>query len=121
MGVIGLALVVLGISFGQSAPAEKKAFLIRIQPVRPTFTSDITPAEQKIMGSHFAYLKKLAAEGKVVLAGPSDNGVKTFGIIVVEVASEEEAQAILEGDPSQQAGVMKGEVLPFHIAIMRGR
>ena len=101
------------------APSAKKQFLIRIEPVRPTFADDMTPEEQKIMGVHFGYLKKLAEEGKVVLAGPSVNGTKTFGIIVVEVANEAEARAILEGDPSYKAGVQKGELLPFRVSLLR--
>ena len=100
--------------------AQKTHFLIRIEPSRSTFLQDMTPAEQKIMDVHFTYLKKLSDEGKVVLAGPSLNGPKTFGIIVVEVDSEAEARKILEGDPSYKAGLQKGEVLPFRIAILRG-
>jgi uncharacterized protein YciI len=87
--------------------------------VRPTFVEDGTKEENRIMGVHFAYLKKLMGEGKVLLAGPSINGAKTFGIIIVEVENEAEARAILEGDPSFQAGIQKGEVLPFRIALMR--
>jgi len=110
-------LAVLG--FAQQP--QKKAFLIRIQPVRPTFVNDATEEENKIMGAHFQYLKKLAAEGKVVMAGPSINGTKSFGLVVVEVDAEAEAQKILQDDPSYTAGLQKGEVLPFRIAILRGR
>ena len=73
------------------------------------------------MGDHFQYLKKLTAEGKVVIAGPSINGEKTFGVIIVETDTEEEARTIMENDPSYKAGIQKGEVLPFRIAILRGK
>lgn len=116
-----LALVLLLCSMGLAQAPEKKHFLIRIEPARSTFVDDATEAEQKVMGAHFVYLKKLAADGKVLLAGPSINGAKTFGIIVVEVENEEQARKVLDGDPSIKAGVMKGEVLPFSLSLMQGR
>jgi uncharacterized protein len=114
--VLALAFTLLG-----QQPAGKKSFLIRIQPVRSTFVQDATKEEGKIMGAHFEYLKKLTAEGKVVLAGPSINGEKTFGLIIVETDTEAEARGIMENDPSYKAGIQRGEVLPFTIALLRGR
>jgi uncharacterized protein YciI len=120
MKFLAFVLFLTSITFAQQ-PQQKKAFLIRIQPVRATFVTDATKEEGKIMGDHFQYLKKLTAEGKVVLAGPSINGEKTFGLIVVETDTEEEARSIMENDPSYKAGIQKGEVLPFTIALLRGR
>jgi uncharacterized protein len=121
MKVLALAFALISCSFAQVSPPSKKAFLIRTQPVRATFVQDATKEEENIMSEHFVYLKKLAADGKVVLAGPSINGEKTFGLIVVEVDNEAEARKIMEGDPSLKAGIQKGEVLPFRISILRGR
>lgn len=122
MKAIASIVAFVAISFAQTpAPAKKTAFLIRIQPVRATFVNDATKEENKIMGEHFRYLQKLTAEGKIVLAGPSINNEKTFGLIIVEVDNEAEARKIMEGDPSYKAGIQKGEVLPFTIAILRGR
>jgi uncharacterized protein YciI len=105
----------------QPKTAKKRHFLIRITPARAGFVEHPTTAEQKAMGEHVAYLRHQASEGKVVLAGPSINGEKTFGIIVVEVGSEEEAGGLIKNDPSVKAGVMKFEILPFSLAILRGR
>jgi uncharacterized protein len=102
-------------------PPSTKHFLIILKPARPGFVETPTSAEQKTVGQHFAYLKKLAADGKVLLAGPSINGANTFGIVVVEAASEADARSVMEGDPSVKAGVMKGELLPFTLSLMRGR
>lgn len=121
MKILAFVLVLAASSYAQPQAPTKKAFLIRIQPVRATFVHDATKEEGKIMGEHFGYLKKLAADGKVVLAGPSINDEKTFGLIVVEVDNEAEARKIMEGDPSFKAGIQKGEVLPFTISILRGR
>ena len=105
----------------EQSGAAKKHFLIMLKPGRAGFVETPTAAEQKTVGEHFAYLKKLLADGKVLLAGPSVNGDKTFGIVVVEAASEAEARTLMEGDPSVKAGVMKGEVLPFTLSLIRGR
>src|SRR5690349_19372797 len=118
MKFLVLAIALISCSFAQAPSPSKKAFLIRTQPVRATFVQDATKEEEKIMSEHFVYLKKLAADGKVVLAGPSINGEKTFGLIVVEVDDEAEARKIMEGDPSLKAGIQKGEVLPFRISIL---
>jgi len=121
MKILVAILALAACSLAQQPPASKKAFLIRLQPVRATFVNDATKEEGKIMGQHFEYLKKLMSEGKIVIAGPSINGEKSFGLIVLEVENEEEARKIMEGDPSYKAGVQKGEVLPFTISLLRGR
>jgi uncharacterized protein YciI len=113
-----VALVFAGVALAQTA-ATKQHFLIRIEPVRAGFVDSPTKEEAQAMGAHFAYLKKLLADGKLIVAGPSVNGPKTFGIILVEVENEAEAKAILEGDPAYKAGVQKGEVLPFRMALLR--
>jgi uncharacterized protein YciI len=98
--------------------AAPQHFLIRIWPARGVaFVEQPTEAEGRIMGEHAAYIKRLHEQGKVVLAGPSINGEKTFGLVVVQASSEAEARTILEGDPSYKSGIMRGEVLPFRMFV----
>jgi uncharacterized protein YciI len=118
MRKIILGLLLAGAAFAQSA-ATKQHFLIRVEPVRPGFVESPTKVEEQAMGAHFAYLKKLLADGKVIVAGPSINGPKTFGIMIVEVDNEAEARAIMAGDPAVKAGVQKAELLPFRLALLR--
>ena len=113
-----LALLLAAAAFAQTA-AKKQHFLIRIEPVRAGFVENATKEEERVMGEHFVYLKKLLAAGKIVVAGPSINGPKTFGIIIVEVGHEAEARAIMEGDPSYKAGIQRGEILPFTLSLER--
>jgi uncharacterized protein YciI len=94
-----LALALAAAAFAQSA-ATKQHFLIRVEPARAGFVESPTKEEAQAMSAHFVYLKKLLADGKVVVAGPSVNGPKTFGIIIIEVDNEAEARAIMEGDPA---------------------
>jgi uncharacterized protein YciI len=106
---------------GTVAKAGKQHFLIMLKPGRVGFVDAPTAAEQKTVAEHFAYLKKLVGEGKVILGGPSINGDKTFGLVLLEVDSQAEASAVMQADPCIKAGVMTGEVLPFNLALMRGR
>ena len=118
MGKLVLGLTLAAAAFAQSG-ATKQHFIIRIEPARAGFVDNATKEEAQAMTAHFGYLKKLTAEGKVLIAGPSINGPKTFGLIIVEVENEAEARAIMEGDPSVKGGVQKGELLPFRLALMR--
>jgi uncharacterized protein len=52
---------------------------------------------------HLDYMNGLHAEGKVVLAGPIDDG--DGAMVVLDVADEAEAQALVADDPYTLEGV----------------
>ena len=80
-----------------------------------------TPKDEEIVGEHFNHLKKLLAEGKLILAGKTEGlDEKTFGIVVFEAETNEEAQAMMLGDPAVAKGVMRAELFPYRVALMRG-
>ena len=56
---------------------------------RAGWPDNMTEREEQIMNEHFEYLKKLTADGKVLLAGPVIE--KKIGLIVLKVYSEAEA------------------------------
>ena len=91
------------------------AYLLR--PCRPSLPFDATPEEQTIIGAHFAYLKQHLAEGRIIFVGRCEDG--TFGIAVYDAESSPAAEAILQGDPAVQAGVMTATLYPFRVALMR--
>ena len=94
---------------------------MRIEPARGVaFLEHMTDAEQATMREHADYLKKVFDQGKVIVAGPSINGEKTFGIVILEVASESEARTIMENDPSVKSGIQKAELLPFRLYLLKG-
>lgn len=101
----------------QSAMPEFTHYFIKLKPVRPAMVYDMTEAEQKVMGEHFQYLKKLTQKGTVVLAGPvfADPG---FGLMVVKASSDEEAKAIAQNDPSVLQGVNTFEIAPMVNSLM---
>jgi uncharacterized protein YciI len=94
-------------------------WLCIIRPPRASFMEDMTPAEREVMEEHFAYVKSLLAEGKLILAGPSLD--PPFGVIVLEAESEDEARRLIAADPSVAAAVQTPELHPFRTSLLRGR
>ena len=79
-----------------------------------------TEKEEAIVGRHFEKLQGLLEEGKLILAGKTDGlDEKTFGIVILEVDSEEEARSIMENDPTVAEGIMKAELFPYRVALMK--
>jgi len=60
-----------------------------------------------------AHIQKMAADGKLTMAGPFlDNG-DLRGIFIFNVATLEEAKALTAADPAVQAGRLVMEIHPW--------
>jgi uncharacterized protein YciI len=96
-------------------------FLYRIQPTRPEMVAvGPTPQEQEIVAAHFEYLKQLTTDGVMILVGRTLNtDASTFGIAIFKAETEEEARAIMLADPAVANGVMRAELFPYRIALLR--
>lgn len=92
-------------------------FLGIYRPPRPTFAHDATPEEGKVIGAHFEYLKKLLAEGKLVLAGPCEDA--SMGLAIFETQDEDEARRITIQDPAVIGKVFTCEVKPYRVSLLR--
>ena len=69
---------------------------------------------QKLQAAHRANINRLAAEGKLVLAGPfADDGVLR-GIYIFDVPTVAEAEALTKTDPAIQAGQLVMELHPWY-------
>src|SRR5687768_915819 len=69
---------------------------------------------QKLQTAHRANINRLAAEGKLVLAGPfADDGVLR-GIYIFDVPTVAEAEALTRTDPAIQAGQLVMELHPWY-------
>jgi uncharacterized protein YciI len=95
-------------------------YLYKIQPTRlGMLTQGPTPEEAATVAQHFAYLKGLAEQGVVVLAGRTLNtDESTFGIVILNASSDEAARVIMNNDPAVKNGVMCGELYPYRTAVM---
>lgn len=68
----------------------------------------------ELMKGHFGMINRLAAEGKLVLAGPFSEGGDLRGIYVFDVKTVEEAQKLTETDPSIKEGYFKVEFVKWY-------
>lgn len=90
-------------------------FLYLIRPPRPTFLMDASDAEKATMGRHTAYLQKLLDEGKLLLAGPTLDGM--YGVGILTVTDAVEAETIMKNDPAVQEGLVTPSVHPLFAGI----
>ena len=75
-----------------------------------------TPEEEARLGEHFEYLNRALDDGKLILAGPCEDG--EFGIVVFRAASENEALEFMQSDPAVRHGLMTAELHPFRVSLM---
>jgi len=97
---------------------------IYILKLYPRFLENInwTTREENIVEEHFKNLEKLLEERKLILAGKTEGLDKnTFGIVILETESEEEARKIMEEDPAVRKGIMAAKLYPYRIALMRSQ
>ena len=94
-------------------------FLYRLAPVRiEMVTIGPTPEERAMLNEHFSHLEALTAPGVMLLVGRTqDNSTRTFGIVIFQADSEEQAHEIMNGDPVVRKGIMRAELFPFRIAL----
>lgn len=95
-------------------------FLHTLKVTRAEMLSDgPTPDEEAATARHFEYLKGLNEKGTVLLAGRTlKDGESSFGIVILEVDSEDAAREIQEADPAITTGIMRAELFPYRVALM---
>jgi uncharacterized protein YciI len=91
-----------------------------LHPPRDDFAETMTEEEHAVWREHAEHLKRLLADGTLVLAGPTLGAVNT-GIAVVEAPDEQSARALLEADPVVASGFGRGELRAFRVSFLRGR
>ena len=95
-------------------------WILFLHAPRERFAETMSDEEERIMGAHFERLQRLYADGTMILVGPTLGQVNT-GIAVFEAADEEAAQRIVDKDPAVESGLMRAELRPYQIALLRGR
>lgn len=89
----------------------KSTFLVIYRP-GPAWLVGKSVSEQPLK-EHGKYMLSLYAKGSMKLAGPlTDN---TGGAVVLEVADESEAKAIVAEDPAVKSGIFVYEMHPWEL------
>ena len=91
-----------------------------LHPPREDFAATMTPEEERVWDLHFERLKRMLAEGMLILAGPTLGRINT-GITVFEAPDEETARRIMDEDPTVAGGFATGELRGFRVSLLRGR
>lgn len=94
-------------------------FLLELRPSRPGLATSPTAEERATVSEHFAMLERLCREGKLLLAGRSEDAA--IGVAVLEVADRAEAERILAADPALARGVMRATLHEFRLALYAPR
>jgi uncharacterized protein len=78
--------------------------------------AEITGEQRKeLFAGHFANIARLAEEGKLSLAGPFGKNERSYrGLYVFNVATVEEAEALVVLDPAVKAGIFVSELTPWY-------
>ena len=77
-----------------------------------------TDEDNRTAGEHFAYLQAAAADGVLVMAGRSQDGIGP-AIVILEVETEADARRFMEGDPFVSSGMFGASLHPFRVALQR--
>lgn len=81
-----------------------------------------TEQDEAIVQRHFDRLKKYTDEGQVILAGRTQNQAsESFGLVIFEAKSEDEARTFMNGDPEVEEGIMTAELFPYRVALLRNK
>ncbi|MFZ5352567.1 MAG: YciI family protein [Bacillota bacterium] len=99
---------------------SKKQYIYIIKPIpRLLDENNWTDEDRAAIGRHVEALEKYKSEGRLILAGRTQTlNEKTFGIVIVEAGSEDEAYSMMINDPAVKEGLMTAELYPYKVAIM---
>jgi uncharacterized protein YciI len=91
-------------------------YLYFVKPVRPEMvTAGPNELEMQALGEHGDYLDRLVREGKLILAGRTQEA-DTVGLAIFRASSDEEARSIMNNDPAVVRGIMKATLHPYKVA-----
>ena len=98
---------------------KRKQYIYRIQPSRADMLSaGPTTEETQIINQHYEYLQQLQAQGKLILAGRTQNTDESgFGIAIFEAESDVDADLIMGNDPAVNLGIFNAWLFPFKVAL----
>jgi uncharacterized protein len=102
-----------GIMKPPAQPFKQATYYFGFLKHGPKWTAERTPETDKLQAAHMANINAMAKTGKLVIAGPFENGGDYAGVYVFKVGSLDEAKALAESDPAIRAGRLIAELHPW--------
>lgn len=90
-----------------------RQYVIAFLKAGPNRDQDSTRAAE-LQQAHLDNIRRLAEEGKLVLAGPFMDQQEVRGIFVFDVRTVEEARQLTATDPAVKAGRLEMELRPWY-------
>jgi uncharacterized protein YciI len=92
-----------------------KNFVLCILKTGPKDAEIKGDQRKEIFAGHFANIARLAADGKLAVAGPFGKNDKAWrGLYIFNVSTIEEAEKLVVLDPAVEAGVFVYELTPWY-------
>jgi uncharacterized protein YciI len=98
---------------------EKKHFLYKLYPPRPTFHLDQNEDERKVMQQHMEYWKELTNKKNAIIYGPVFDHKGVYGMAVIEVNYERQADEIAKSDPALLSKMCSYRLIPMQLGMIR--
>ena len=85
----------------------------------PAWPPEVTDAVSELQAAHLANIERLAADGRLLVAGPfayddSDGDQSLRGIFIFDTETRAEAEELALTDPAVQAGRLAIRVVPWY-------
>ena len=111
---VTFALCVSSTLFAQPKAAHKLVqFQMAILKKGPNWDMTNTELRNGILHAHLKNVLALLDSGKLVIAGPFDDGSDVAGLFIFRTALADEAKALVDTDPGVKAGLMVAEMHPW--------
>ena len=92
-----------------------RSYVLAILKTGPNDAKVTGDARKEIFKGHFANMTRLAAEGKLAVAGPFNDPAKVYrGLFIFAVKTVDEAKALADTDPTVKSGVLVVEYVPWY-------
>lgn len=115
--LLTLTAAAVALPAAANADAPPKRYFVLMHAPGPGWDHAKGFAEQPGVQHHIGYMKPIFDAGKIVLGGPFlDN---SGGMMILDVATLEEATAIAVADPTVKAGLLMVTVRPWMAAFTR--
>ena len=88
------------IAFGAEPVYEMTTYTVGILRKGPNWTAADTPETRRMQAAHMANIQKMAATGKLIVAGPMGDEGDLRGVFIFKETTPDEARAMMAADPA---------------------